>query len=99
MLSLLHGAPSFVVSGQSLFYSFVHLTVQELLATLYILKLPLAEQFEKLKQFFHQPRFVAIFQIYTSQSKCDQHASEFCHFLSDIVKLIQSQVDRQSTIT
>ena len=59
MLSLLHGAPSFVSSEQSVFYSFVHLMVQELLATLYILKLPLPKQFEALKQLFHWPRFVA----------------------------------------
>ena len=97
MLSLLQGVSSLTSSGQTTFYSFYHLTLQELLATHFILKLPIDEQFEAFKPLFGQPRFVAVFQFYTSQLQLlDQYASRFCHFLSDVYQQVRLHVDQQS---
>ena len=96
MLSLLQGVSSLTTSGQTTFYSFYHLTLQELLATHFILKLPIDEQFEAFKPLFGQPRFVAVFQFYTSQSQFDRYASRFCYFLSDVFRRIRFHVDCQS---
>ena len=73
------------------------MTIQEFLATHFILKLPTDRQFEAFKPLFGQPRFVAIFQFYVSQTTIDQHyASEFCCFFAQVFKHIQLQVDKQS---
>ena len=57
-LSLLHGVSSFISCKQSIVYHFVHLSVQEFLATHYILQLSLGDQ---IKALFGHPRFVQSF--------------------------------------
>ena len=97
MLSLLHGQPSFILRKQSVFYQFLHLTMQEFLATHYILQLPLQEQFKAFQPLFGHPRFVACFQFYASQIKYEENASDFCSFFAHVLKEIQDHVDEKST--
>ena len=96
MLSLLHGTPSFILRKQSVFYQFLHLTMQEFLATHYILQLPLQEQFKAFQSLFGQPRFVACFQFYASQINYIACASEFCSFFARVFEETQSHVDKKS---
>ena len=100
MLSLLHGTPSFIGRKQSMFYQFLHLTMQEFLATRYILQLPLQEQFAAFQPLFGHPRFVACFQFYVSQIQyilCNNECtSEFCSFFARVFSEIQSHVDRKT---
>jgi hypothetical protein len=69
-LSLLQAIESFLQSGKSVFYNFVHLSFQELLAGYYITtSLSDSEQVSQFHQLFHQPRFVGVFQFYAAITK------------------------------
>lgn len=93
MLSLLHGVPSFAGSKRSTFYQFRHVMVQEFLATMHILQLPLHKQFEAFQPLFDHSRFVACFQLYISQADYENNASKFCSFFAHVFKEIRSRVD------
>jgi hypothetical protein len=68
-LSLLNGTESMLMRGKRMYYSFIHLSVQEFLAAYHITKLADAEQVRILDELFGQPRFVAVFQFYAAISK------------------------------
>jgi Ran GTPase-activating protein (RanGAP) involved in mRNA processing and transport/adenylate kinase family enzyme len=69
-LGLLHAIESFLQSGKSVFYSFIHLSFKELLAGYYIAtSLSDSEQVSQFHQLFHQPRFVGVFQFYAAITK------------------------------
>ena len=69
-LSLLQAIESFFQSGKSVFYNFLHLSFQELLAGYYITaSLSDSEQISQFHQLFHQPRFVGVFQFYAAITK------------------------------
>ena len=53
-----------------MFYNFVHLSFQELLAGYYMAKcLPDSEQVSQFQQLFHQPRFIIVFKFYAAITK------------------------------
>ena len=69
-LGLLQGVESFAVRGISHSYNFLHLSIQELLAAIYIgTKLKASEQTEQFKRLFGHPRFSAVFQFYAAKTK------------------------------
>ena len=69
-LSLLQAIESFLQSGKSVFYYFIHLSFQELLAGYYIAtSLSDSEQISQFHQLFHHPRFVSVFQFYAAITK------------------------------
>ena len=69
-LSLLQAIESFLQSGMSVFYNFLHLSVQEVLSAYYLTtKLSDSEQVSQFKQLFNQPRFAAVFQFYAAITK------------------------------
>ena len=69
-LSLLQAIESFLQSGKSVFYNFLHLSVQEVLSAYYITtRLSDSEQVSKFQQLFVQPRFAAVFQFYAAITK------------------------------
>ena len=69
-LSLLQAIGSFLQSGKSVFYNFLHLSVQEVLSAYYITtKLSDSEQVSQFQQLFNQPRFAAVFQFYAAITK------------------------------
>ena len=69
-LSLLQAIESFLKSGKSVFYNFLHLSVQEVLSAYYITtKLSDSEQVSQFQQLFNQPRFAAVFQFYAAITK------------------------------
>ena len=69
-LSLLQAIESFLQSGKSVFYNFLHLSVQEVLSAYYITtKFSDSEQVSQFQQLFNQPRFAAVFQFYTATTK------------------------------
>ena len=67
-LSLIQVVVSFM-PYRSLSYNFLHLSVQELLTSYHISKLPPAEQVKIFKELFGQPRFAAVFQYYAAFTK------------------------------
>ena len=69
-LGLLQAIESFLQSGKSVFYNFLHLSIQEVLSAYYItIKLSDSEQVSQFQQLFNQPRFAAVFQFYAAITK------------------------------
>ena len=69
-LSLLQAIESFLQSGKSVFYNFLHLSIQEVLSAYYItIKLSECEQVSQFQHLFNQPRFAAVFQFYAAITK------------------------------
>ena len=69
-LSLLQAIESFLQSGKSVFYNFLHLSIQEVLSAYYMItKLSDSEQVSQFQQLFNQPRFAAVFQFYAAITK------------------------------
>ena len=69
-LSLLQAIESFLQSGKSVFYNFLHLSIQEVLSAHYIAtKLSDNEQVSQFQQLFNQPRFAAVFKFYAAITK------------------------------
>ena len=69
-LSLLQAVESFLQGGKSVFYNFLHLSIQEVLSAYYIATwLSDSEQVSQFLQLFDQPRFAAVFQFYSSITK------------------------------
>ena len=69
-LSLLQAIESFLQSGKSVFYNFLHLSVQEVLSAYYITtKLSDSEQMSQFQQLFNQSRFAAVFQFHAAITK------------------------------
>ncbi len=63
-LGLLQAVPSIVSHKVSVYYNFLHLLIQELLAAYYISFLSGHEQLSHFEDLFDQPRFAAVFQFY-----------------------------------
>ena len=70
-LGLLQGVESFKAFKSSVTYNFLHLSVQELLASLYISRLPEHEQVEIFKNLFGQPRFALVFRFYAAFTRLE----------------------------
>ena len=69
-LSLLQAIESFLQSGKSVFYNFLHLSIQEVLSAHYIATwLSDSEQVSQFQQLFNQPRFAAVFQFFSAITK------------------------------
>ena len=69
-LSLLQAIESFLQSGKSVFYNFLHLSIQEVLSAYYIAtQFSDSEQVSQFQQLFNQPRFAAVFQFYAAITK------------------------------
>ena len=82
-LGLLQGVESFATCGKSYSYNFLHLLMQELLASIHMAtKLNEKEQTEQFKKLFSQPRFSMVFQFFAAKTKLQTSR------ISDIVKQV-----------
>ncbi len=63
-LDLLQAVPSQVSYKISVYYNFLHLSIQELLAAYYISSMSGSEQISLFQKLFNQARFAAVFQFY-----------------------------------
>ena len=69
-LGLLQGVESFAIRGKSYSFNFLHLTIQELLAAIYMAtKLEEKEQTEQFNKLFGKLRFAAVFQFFAAKTK------------------------------
>ena len=69
-LGLLQATKSFLECGTSVFYTFLHLPIQEVLSAFYIATwLSDSEQVSQLQQLFDQPHFAAVLQFYAAITK------------------------------
>ena len=91
-LSLIQVVVSFM-PYRSLSYNFLHLSVQELLTSYHISKLPPEEQVKIFKELFGQPRFAAVFQYYAAFTKLKTAG------VQDIIVSIIEQRDKTLLLT
>ena len=70
-LGLMQGVKSFTSLDSSSSFYFLHLSVQELLASFYISKLPGKEQVLVFNKLFGEPRFAAVFRFYAAFTKLE----------------------------
>ena len=71
-LGLFRETESFLKGGKSVFYTFLHHPLQELLAAVHIgTSLPDNEQVSQFLQLFHQPHFVGVFRFYSAITKLE----------------------------
>ena len=69
-LSLLQGVESLLMRGKKLYYNFIHLSIQELLAAYYIAtQLTANEQVSRFNELFGKPRFCTVLQFYAAITK------------------------------
>ena len=65
-LGLIQGCESLASFQENISYNFLHLSVQELLASFHISKLPGHEEIDVFQKLFGQPRFSAVFRFYSA---------------------------------
>ena len=69
-LGLLEGVESFAVHGTSCSYNFIHLTLQELLASVHMAtELNERQQIKQFQDLFGQPRFSTVFEFFAAKTK------------------------------
>ena len=69
LLGLLQAVESLVSTGRRVFFNFIHLSIQELLAAFSISCLPSSQQISVFQELFGEPRFRAVFQFYAAITK------------------------------
>ena len=83
-LGLMQGVESFTLLKSSVTYNFLHLSVQELLASFYISRLSENKEIETFQKLFGQPRFASVFRFYAAFTKLE--TAGIRKIISDIVK-------------
>ena len=68
-MGLLQATPSILSEGRTLYYNFIHLSVQEFLSAVYISKLPASKQISTFNSLFEEPRFSSVFRYYAAITK------------------------------
>ena len=83
-LGLLQGIQSFTSLESSPSFYFLYLSVQELLASFFISKLPATEQVKVFNKLFGEPRFAAVFRFYAAFTKLE--TKEIQTIVADIIQ-------------
>ena len=68
-VGLLQTVPSIISDGHLVYYCFLHLSIQELLAAIYISLMSPKQQISVFQKLFGSPRFSAVFQFYAGITK------------------------------
>ena len=89
-LSLIQGVESLTTYQRTTFYSFLHLSIQELLAAFHISQLPESEQIHIFNKLFEQPRFAAVFQYYAAFTRLQTEGIR--GVISNIIKTADSDI-------
>ena len=90
-LSLLQGVESFIGRGKAVSYNFIHLSIQELMAALYIAtQLPASEQVSKFNELFNKSRFSAVFRFYATITKL--RTPGMIDVVINVVKMYNSKI-------
>ena len=68
-VGLLQSVPSIISGGHQIYFCFLHLSIQELLAAVYISLMTPKQQISFFQNIFGKPRFSAVFQFYAGITK------------------------------
>ena len=68
-VGLLQATPSIISDGRTVYYNFIHLSIQEMLSAVYISCMPASKQISTFDSLFSDSRFSAVFQFYAAITK------------------------------
>ena len=68
-MGLLQATPSILSDGKTVYYNFIHLSIQEMLSAVYISRMPASKQISTFDSLFSDSRFSAVFQFYAAITK------------------------------
>ena len=68
-VGLLQATPSILSDGKTLYYNFIHLSIQEMLSAVYISRMPASKQISTFDTLFSESRFSTVFQFYAAITK------------------------------
>ena len=68
-VGLLQATPSILSDGRTVYYNFIHLSIQEMLSAVYISRKPASKQISTFDSLFRDSRFSAVFQFYAAITK------------------------------
>ena len=68
-VGLLQATPSILSVGRTVYYNFLHLSIQEMLSAVYISCMPASKQISTFNSLFSDSRFSAVFQFYAAITK------------------------------
>ena len=68
-VGLLQATPSILSDGRTVYYNFIHLSIQEMLSAVYISRMPASKQISTFDSLFIDSRFSAVFQFYAAITK------------------------------
>ena len=68
-VGLLQATPSILSDGRTVYYNFIHLSIQEMLSAVYISHMPASKQISTFDSLFSDSRFSAVFQFYAAITK------------------------------
>ena len=68
-VGLLQATPSILSDGRTVYYNFIHLSIQEMLSAVYISRMPASKQISTFDTLFRDSRFSAVFQFYAAITK------------------------------
>ncbi len=68
-VGLLQATPSILSDGRTVYYNFLHLSIQEMLSAVYISRMPASEQISTFDSLFGDSRFGAVLQFYSAITK------------------------------
>ena len=68
-IGLLQATPSILSNGRTVYYNFIHLSVQEMLSAVYISRMQASKQISILDSLFGESRFSGVFQFYAAITK------------------------------
>ena len=108
-VGLLQATPSILSDGRTVYYNFIHLSIQEMLSAVYISHMPASKQISTFDSLFRDSRFSAVFQFYAAITKLRTSRpflSKLPYWLCpvpagvlDLVrKIIKNVVEQQNTI-
>ena len=68
-VGLLQATPSILSDGRTVYYNFIHLSIQEMLSAVYISHMPASKQISTFDSLFRDSRFSPVFQFYAAITK------------------------------
>ena len=68
-VGLLQATPSILSDGRTVYYNFIHLSIQEMLSAVYISHMSASKQISTFDSLFRDSRFSAVFQFYAAITK------------------------------
>ena len=102
-MGLLQATPSILSEGQTVYYNFIHLSVQEFLSAVYISKLPASKQISTFNSLFEEPRFNSVFRYYaaitklrTSRPFLSKLPRWLCPVPAGVLDLVRKMVEKRS---